>query len=463
MAAGCLKLSSLRFFILVFVGAFALQFNQFTIGDTVIQYCEHYISELTPGVIPKIAYIDRISGHGRGKAYLSTRIQYSSKSIGTFQLQRLALSGDVHINPGPTVKEKPKCPTCQRTIAVNHRAATCDSCKKIFHIKCGEITSKQYRVLTSAETIVKWTCPACALASLASLPFSTLSDDMFNNLFSHKTGSNSENDYSQLINKSDSNSAEFAASEWFNTNINSYYKNNLMIAHLNINSICGKVDEVIDLLNTCKFDVLAISESKIDNSVSNSLLQHSKYRIIRRDRKRGAGGILVYIRSTITAVRRVNLEPEGIESICLDIKGCGNSWFIVCACYRSPGKCKISDFIPSCVDAAERMYVKRKEIIFIGDFNMDMLIGQNNPQRPNQDLSNFIEQPCLTNLITNPTRVTKSTKSLLDVILVSHPDRFVTSGNLHLRISDHDLIYVVRKQKLPKTKAKSIEISSIFY
>ena len=133
----------------------------------------------------------------------------------------------------------------------------------------------------------------------------------------------------------------------------------------------------------------------------------------------------------------------------------------MCACYRSPGKCKISDFIPSCVDAAERMYVKRKEIIFIGDFNMDMLIGQNNPQRPNQDLSNFIEQLCLTNLITNPTRVTKSTKSLLDVILVSHPDRLVTSGNLHLGISDHDLIYVVRKQKLPKTKAKSIEFRSI--
>ena len=93
---------------------------------------------------------------------------------------------------------------------------------------------------------------------------------------------------------SDSNSADFAASEWFNTNINSCYKNNIKIAHLNINSIYGMVDEVIDLL--------AISKSKIDNSVSNSLLRHSKYRIIRRDRKRGAGGILIYIRLTITAV-----------------------------------------------------------------------------------------------------------------------------------------------------------------
>jgi hypothetical protein len=57
--------------------------------------------------------------------------------------------------------------------------------------------------------------------------------------------------------------------------------------------------------------------------------------------------------------------------------------------------------------------------------------------------------------------VTKSTKSLLDVILVSHSDRFVTSGNLHLGISDYDLIYVVRKQRLPNTKATYIEFRSI--
>ena len=107
------------------------------------------------------------------------------------------------------------------------------------------------------------------------------------------------------------------------------------------------------------------------------------------------------------------------------------------------------------------MYAEHKEIIFIGDFNMNMLIGQSNPHGPNQDLSNYIEQLCLTNLITIPTRVTKSTESLLDVILVSHPDRFATSGNLQMGISDHDLIYVVRKQKLPKTKAKSIECCSI--
>ena len=107
------------------------------------------------------------------------------------------------------------------------------------------------------------------------------------------------------------------------------------------------------------------------------------------------------------------------------------------------------------------MYAKRHEILFIGDFNMDMLTGKDNPQGPNQELIGFCDQLCLTNVIRNPTRVTNSSKSLLDVILVSHPDRYATSGNLHLGISDHDLIFIVRKQKLPKPKARIIEFRSI--
>ncbi|PFX23750.1 hypothetical protein AWC38_SpisGene11665 [Stylophora pistillata] len=50
--------------------------------------------------------------------------------------------------------------------------------------------------------------------------------------------------------------------EWFNCNINGYYKNNLKIGHLNVNSIYGKADEIIDLLSTCQFDILFIAENK---------------------------------------------------------------------------------------------------------------------------------------------------------------------------------------------------------
>ena len=228
--------------------------------------------------------------------------------------------------------------------------------------------------------------------------------------------------------------------EWFSTTINGYYKNNFKIGHLNVNSILGKADEVINLLDECAFDILFITESKIDGTTSSSLFAHSQYRIIRRDRKRGGGGLLVNIRSNVTAHRQINLEPEGVESICLDVKGYANNWFLICACYRSPGKCKITDFIPACATAAERMYVKHKEIMFIGDFNMNMLESPDNPNGPNKDLTNFMEQFCLTNVIHEATRTTNCSSTLLDIVLTSHPERLATSGNLQVGISDHDLI-----------------------
>ena len=63
----------------------------------------------------------------------------------------------------------------------------------------------------------------------------------------------------------------------------------------------------------------------------------------------------------------------------------------------------------------------------------------------------------LRNQITEPTRVTDRTKSLLDVILVSHPERYINSGNLQLDLSDHDLVFVVRKNILPRPKPRLIE------
>ena len=72
-------------------------------------------------------------------------------------------------------------------------------------------------------------------------------------------------------------------------------KGNLKIGHLNVNSIYGKADEILQLLNVCYFDILFIGESKIDSTVLSSLLSHAVFRIGRRDRKKGAGRMLAYI------------------------------------------------------------------------------------------------------------------------------------------------------------------------
>ena len=71
--------------------------------------------------------------------------------------------------------------------------------------------------------------------------------------------------------------------------------------------------------------------------------------------------------------RRRKLEPEAVESICLDVTDSKKSRLIVCAYYRLPKFCKISYFISSLISATELIYKSRKEIILLEDFNIDII------------------------------------------------------------------------------------------
>ena len=76
-----------------------------------------------------------------------------------------------------------------------------------------------------------------------------------------------------------------------------------------------------------------------------------------------------------------------------------------------------------CVTAAEKMYAKRKGNYVHWRPYMNMLKSSDNPNGPNKDLTKFIEQFCLTNVIHEATRTTNYSKTLLDVVLTSHPER----------------------------------------
>ena len=153
--------------------------------------------------------------------------------------------------------------------------------------------------------------------------------------------------------------------------ISGYYKFNIKIGYLNINSVVNKIDEVKELLNRNMFDILFLAETKIDSTVSSHLVSHPGFRTIRKDRKKGAGGLLAYIRNDLSAYRRLKLESSDIESICLDVKDSNNSRFIVCACYRSPTKCKESDFLAS-LSQLPKIFITPERVLLLGDFSMDM-------------------------------------------------------------------------------------------
>ena len=82
------------------------------------------------------------------------------------------------------------------------------------------------------------------------------------------------------------------------------------------------------------------------------------------------------------------------------------------------------------------------------------------PQTPDRNAEHlkFITETYLyVQLIDQPTRITTTTRTLIDHIFTNKPDIITNHGVLHIGISDHSLIYAVHKRNMPKTDPKIIE------
>ena len=97
-----------------------------------------------------------------------------------------------------------------------------------------------------------------------------------------------------------------------------------------------------------------------------------------------------------------------------------------------------------------------KQILVLGDLNCNML--ENGQER--RALTNFSTELNLTQIIKTPTRITATSQTLIDVILVSSTALVLESGVINTSISDHLPVYVLLKLKAPKMPACSITTSS---
>ena len=60
-------------------------------------------------------------------------------------------------------------------------------------------------------------------------------------------------------------------------------------------------------------------------------------------------------------------------------------------------------------------------------------------------LTSIADLYCLQQLISDPTRISESSSTLIDLIYTNSPDRVVCSGVSHVSISDHSMVYAYRK------------------
>ncbi|EDO38494.1 predicted protein [Nematostella vectensis] len=99
------------------------------------------------------------------------------------------------------------------------------------------------------------------------------------------------------------------------------HKKELLIAHLNINSIQNKFEELCKIIKDLQIHVMFISETKIDSSYPDSQFSMAGYSLYRNDRKKGGGGIMALISTALVKKRlKINKNYKTVETLAFEIK-----------------------------------------------------------------------------------------------------------------------------------------------
>ena len=129
-----------------------------------------------------------------------------------------------------------------------------------------------------------------------------------------------------------------------------------------------------------------------------------------------------------------------IENLCLEIQQPRSKLFVVVTLYRPPDS-SIGIFSPF-EHLIGILDLENIKYYLMGDLNCDMIATRyDNDTFKLMSITDVYEPQ---QLITEPTRVTPMSSTLIDVIYTNCPDKIVCSGVCHVSISDHG----VRLQKI---------------
>jgi endonuclease/exonuclease/phosphatase family metal-dependent hydrolase len=131
-----------------------------------------------------------------------------------------------------------------------------------------------------------------------------------------------------------------------------------------------------------------------------------------------------------------------LEAVCLEITKPQSRPFIVTTIYRpSNATAELFDHLEKLIKQID----ENKEMYILGDLNCNLLQEKSLFNIPTKKLDSLYELYQLTQLINEPTRITITTTSLIDHIVTNTPEKISHSGVVHTGISDHSLVYAIRK------------------
>ena len=224
-------------------------------------------------------------------------------------------------------------------------------------------------------------------------------------------------------------------------------KRGLKIFHQNIRGIFTNFTKLEHLLDQCKgIDVLSLSETHIKTNTFNdneNLYKIRGYHFVQQCRKEGnGGGVAFYIKENLSWERRFDLETKTCENMWIEIN-INKAKNLLCAVYyRPPNSSKFTSktFSEHLNETLINVSKEQKEVIILGDFNVDYKKASDN-----KEIKDVFTLNGFTQIIKTPTRITKQSETIIDIINTNNPEAIANEEVFPMSISDHDLVGCVRK------------------
>lgn len=193
------------------------------------------------------------------------------------------------------------------------------------------------------------------------------------------------------------------------------------------------------------FDVLTFEETWLDENLCD-YVKFKGYSMITKHKlqKKEGGGIAIFISDKLEYKELAISVPTDKQNLfdCLFIEiEYGRKSIILGVLYRSPSHNSVhefNNFIDSVLESFKNY--KNKEIIIVGDTNIDLIKSENNALT-NAYLDSFISNSFIPK-ISLPTRVTNNSATLIDHIFQKISDVPTYQGTIPVDITDHYINFI---------------------
>ena len=225
--------------------------------------------------------------------------------------------------------------------------------------------------------------------------------------------------------------------------------NLLNVTHYNINSLTcrSKLEELGSLGRQINLDIIAISETKLDDNIQESVFTIPGYNVEYKHRTRKGGGVALYIRDDIPHVRVSKLESKELEHVSVDIT-IKRKKFNISVIYRPPSRStpeqtaaeEDNKFLLNIEKTLGKLRSHRASTkLILGDFNFgdcyDFFGGLRGKSLDERAPPIFLEKDFY-QMIDRPTRKVGDSSSLIDLVFVNKTDDVVLTAVLP-PIADH--------------------------